>query len=188
MNLRSKAGRLRLRQRHEGAIIPTGAHKSGLCLILFDLEVPTPGSLSTENLEMLSALSLRSSRNIAGSVRRRLARQISLKADGYPVDFAFYPNFFSVSEQRVLLSAALQKLDMGESARTRRRQRGFARPDPSTASVEDLSLPDDYYTFEEVGYPGNEHDAAAKVAIGSFRWRHNTISRNARVFMAGRSS
>lgn len=81
-------------------------------------------------------------------------RQICLKADGLPVDFTFYPAFFSSSEQRLLLSTALEKLDMSEPRKVRRRQREFLASrtvcGPTTNTVDDLFLPDEYYTFEEV--------------------------------------
>lgn len=81
-------------------------------------------------------------------------RRISLKADNYPVDFSFYPEFFSAEEQRLLLTAALQKLDMIENRKIRRRQREFlASHSPSPlSSIEGVFLPDDYYTFQEVRF------------------------------------
>ena len=83
---------------------------------------------------------------------RYMRRCISLKADGYPADFTFYPNFFSHEEQRLLLLAALQKLDLTENRKVRRRQREFSasRKQEPLNSIEQVFLPDEYYTFEEV--------------------------------------
>lgn len=97
------------------------------------------------------------------AARRRLAvttshiprqtRSIALKADGYPQDFIFHPNFFSESEQRVILSAALQKLDRNESRQYRRRRQEYLAAHANTPSqdVHSLFLPDKYYSFEQVG-------------------------------------
>jgi hypothetical protein len=112
------------------------------------LTLVAPSLRPAERLTMLSSRGL--ARNILMRRRYDCVRGISLKSDGYPVDFEFYPNFFSHTEQRVLLSAALHKLNMAESGRMRRLQRGFSTPFPLPSSVEDLFLPDDCYTFEEV--------------------------------------
>ncbi|KIP08164.1 hypothetical protein PHLGIDRAFT_104744 [Phlebiopsis gigantea 11061_1 CR5-6] len=83
-----------------------------------------------------------------------ICRCISLKADGYPADFTFYPNFFSHEEQRLLLSAALHKLDMSENRKVRRRQRELLASGTLKLlnSIEQVFLPDEYYTFEEGHY------------------------------------
>lgn len=77
---------------------------------------------------------------------------ISLKADGLPADFSFYPEFFSVDEQRLLLNAALQKLDMVENRQVRRRQRELlaSRMVKRDSSIEEVFLPDQYYSFLDV--------------------------------------
>ena len=72
-----------------------------------------------------SALCANTRRLTSQTANLSLTRRISLKSDGYPVDMAFYPDFFSLEEQRVLLSASLQKLDMTESRKVRRRQKEF---------------------------------------------------------------
>ncbi|GJE95173.1 2OG-FeII-Oxy-2 domain-containing protein [Phanerochaete sordida] len=68
----------------------------------------------------------------------------------------FYPNFFSLKEQRVLLSASLEKLNASENRKSRRRQRDYlaSRAAPTPSSTEDLFLPDEYYTFEEGHFDG----------------------------------
>lgn len=79
-------------------------------------------------------------------------RFITLKADGYPKDFVFLPNFFSLPEQRLLLSAALDKLDKMETRQYRRRRKNYISGSPMTVSndVQDVFLPDEYYCFEKV--------------------------------------
>lgn len=81
-------------------------------------------------------------------------RRVSLKADGYPRDFTFLPNFYSPSEQRILLSAALQKLDALENRQYRRRRKEYLQQNPVIGrhgtSIQDGFLPDELYCFEEV--------------------------------------
>lgn len=78
------------------------------------------------------------------------------KAIPDPRDFTFLPGFFSLAEQRVLLTAALQKLDALESIQNRRRRKALfrtARPTllPNASNpLQDVFLPDEYYEFEEV--------------------------------------
>lgn len=86
----------------------------------------------------------------------QLRRGIALKADGYPTDMDFYPDFFSPEEQRILLSASLEKLNTNESRKFRRRQREYQASQPalSSSSVNDLFLPDEFYTFEEGHFDG----------------------------------
>ncbi|KAI0780747.1 hypothetical protein BD413DRAFT_499818 [Trametes elegans] len=93
--------------------------------------------------------------------RRTASRHLSTPA--LPRDFAFYPNFFTEHEQRVLLSAALRKLDAMESGRLRRRRREFLRssglqangnPDAANNTVQSLFLPDDLYDFQEGHFDG----------------------------------
>lgn len=81
-------------------------------------------------------------------------RLITLKADGYPKDFVFLPDFFSLHEQRLLLSAALDKLDKMESRQYRRRRKEYISGSPMRVSndVQDVFLPDEYYCFEKVSH------------------------------------
>lgn len=91
-------------------------------------------------------------------------RHYSPKADGYPLDFTFYPAFFSLPEQQLLLSTALEKLDMSEPRKVRRRQKEYITSrtarGPTANTVDDLFLPDEYYTFEEVRPKLSHADAA----------------------------
>ncbi len=81
-------------------------------------------------------------------------RRVGLKADGYPRDFIFLPNFYSPSEQRILLSAALQRLDSLETRQYRRRRKEHLsqslQTDSKSTSIQDVFLPDEFYCFEDV--------------------------------------
>ncbi|KAH9951957.1 hypothetical protein B0H21DRAFT_715040 [Amylocystis lapponica] len=88
------------------------------------------------------------------------ARWISSRPAVYPRDFDLFIDFLSTTEQRILLTAALHKLDSTGSRDFRRRRRGF-RPNQdvssmqdSSRSIESLFLPDEYYEFEEGHYDG----------------------------------
>ena len=72
-----------------------------------------------------------------------------------PPDFQWFPDFFSLSEQRALLTAALRKLDAGESRLLRRRRKEYALNGPKDdgSSVQSLFLPDELYDFQEVRLP-----------------------------------
>lgn len=79
--------------------------------------------------------------------RRALAsRAISTISD--TKDFTLWPTYFSDHEQRILLSAALRKLDQAESREMRRRRK--ASKLNAGSSIQDVFLPDSYYDFEEV--------------------------------------
>jgi alkylated DNA repair protein alkB family protein 7 len=71
-------------------------------------------------------------------------------------DFTLLPNFFSLTEQRVLLTTALQKLDAMDSIQSRRRRKITLRAGPPLLAsnisnpLHDCFFPDEYYQFEEV--------------------------------------
>ncbi|KAF7353616.1 2OG-FeII-Oxy-2 domain-containing protein [Mycena venus] len=75
-------------------------------------------------------------------------------------DFTFLPGFFSLAEQRVLLTTALRKLDAMESIQSRRRRKALLQTGlptlPPTASnpLQDCFLHNDCYEFEEGHYDG----------------------------------
>ncbi|KAF8558394.1 hypothetical protein OG21DRAFT_1455367 [Imleria badia] len=71
-----------------------------------------------------------------------------------PEDFTFFPRFFDIHEQRLLLTAALSQLDATESIRVRRLQVDYRARNPvsDSAPVEGLFLPDRCYTFHEGHY------------------------------------
>ncbi|KZT73560.1 hypothetical protein DAEQUDRAFT_743047 [Daedalea quercina L-15889] len=77
-----------------------------------------------------------------------------------PVDFQYFPAFFSTSEQSALLSAALRKLDATESRRFRRRRKELEQRSALSlyserpSSVQSLFLPDEYYDFQEGHFDG----------------------------------
>src|SRR5258707_11770335 len=75
-------------------------------------------------------------------------------------DFTFVPNFFNATEQRVLLAAALQKLDAMESRSMQRKRKNFIASQKGgqthkPGSLDAAFLPDKYYQFEEV--PQHSH-------------------------------
>ena len=70
-------------------------------------------------------------------------------------DFTFVPNFFNAKEQRVLLAAALQKLDAMDNRTVQRRRKNFIASQHGSwnhefESLSDIFLPDQCYQFEEV--------------------------------------
>lgn len=69
-----------------------------------------------------------------------------------PDGFTFLSKFFDTREQRLLLAAALSRLDATESIRVRRLQIDYRARNPilDSALVGDLFLPDRHYTFHEV--------------------------------------
>lgn len=82
-------------------------------------------------------------------------RHLSTPVVSLPEDFAFFPDFFTVDEQSVLLKAALRKLDGMESGKVRRRRREYLRGPAAAARatslspVQSLFLPDEFYDFQE---------------------------------------
>ncbi|KAJ7470273.1 hypothetical protein FB451DRAFT_1351938 [Mycena latifolia] len=90
-----------------------------------------------------------------------LRRSIATFHSALPIrDFAMYPGFFSLAEQRVLLTVALQKLDAMESIQNRRRRKALLRtrplilPPSASNPLHDAFLPDEYYEFEEGHFDG----------------------------------
>ncbi|KAJ4479477.1 hypothetical protein C8R41DRAFT_772031 [Lentinula lateritia] len=76
-----------------------------------------------------------------------------------PPDFHFIPDFFSVSEQRTLLSAALLRLDAAGSRRFQRRRKILLNALVSNCEgpPAEWFLPDDCYEFLEGHYDGVIH-------------------------------
>jgi alkylated DNA repair protein alkB homolog 7 len=93
-------------------------------------------------------------------LRHRLGLQRTFSASpnsdvvSYTRDFTLWPSFLSLSEQGVLLTAALQKLDFTDSTQTRRKRRKLCGSTPAlsvdTNSLQDLFFPEEYYDFEKV--------------------------------------
>ncbi|KAJ7445705.1 hypothetical protein B0H11DRAFT_2086455 [Mycena galericulata] len=77
-----------------------------------------------------------------------------------PKDLTLLLGFFSLPEQRVLLAAALQKLDAMESIQSRRRRKVLLRTPPpmllptTSNPLQDAFLPDNFYEFEEGHFDG----------------------------------
>ncbi|PCH38144.1 hypothetical protein WOLCODRAFT_136066 [Wolfiporia cocos MD-104 SS10] len=101
-------------------------------------------------------------RNIASSFLRTHTRCGSshVGVHALPQDLTFIPDFFSVSEQRILLTTALQKLNAAERRHFRQRRKQFcAKLKPTAASdsqetLHGIFLPDEYYDFQEGHYDG----------------------------------
>ncbi|KAJ7261324.1 hypothetical protein B0H12DRAFT_347990 [Mycena haematopus] len=88
-----------------------------------------------------------------------LKRAIEVGTSSFHRDFTFLPGFFSLAEQRVLLTTALRKLDAMESIQSRRRRKALKTSLPTlspTASnpLQDCFLHDHCYEFEEGHYDG----------------------------------
>jgi alkylated DNA repair protein alkB family protein 7 len=81
--------------------------------------------------------------------RRFNIRRISSFVTGHPPrDFQYFPEIFSLAEQKILLSAALKKLDATETRLFRKRKKALDAPRVQS-SPQDLFFPDDHYQFEE---------------------------------------
>ncbi|CAL1704994.1 unnamed protein product [Somion occarium] len=98
-----------------------------------------------------------------GSQLRTTRRSLSTVTASGPTTpsehFIFHPDFFSEREQKILLSASLEKLDAVESRDFRRRRKEYrskhsAQGDLVALRLEDIFLPDEYYCFEEGHYDG----------------------------------
>lgn len=131
-------------KRHEG-------HSTGVHNFRFRAEVHLRYPELSRFAMLRSAVRTNIPLKLAGKNALSLSRrQIYLKADRYPTDMSFHQDFFSAEEQRLLLVASLQKLDNTENRKVRRRQREFLASRPAATATEDLFLPNEYYTFEEV--------------------------------------
>lgn len=83
-----------------------------------------------------------------------LRRSSSMSSKRFPQGVQFWPTYFDVDEQKVLLQASLYKLDNSESIKSRKRRRMYLkalpvnRPEPT--EIQNIFLPDEYYEFQEV--------------------------------------
>jgi alkylated DNA repair protein alkB family protein 7 len=78
-------------------------------------------------------------------------RTATTSAAALPEGLQIFPEFLSLIEQRMLLSAALSRLDSTETKQTRKRRRDLLANHPREGgTIEDVFLPDAYYNFEEV--------------------------------------
>jgi len=85
---------------------------------------------------------------------KQLTRAAKIHSYSEEKHLRLLPDYFSVSEQRVLLEASLSVLDAKESRRSRKKRQLFLKsldPKQSKDNIESLFLPDEYYEFEEVG-------------------------------------
>ncbi|OBZ75433.1 hypothetical protein A0H81_04127, partial [Grifola frondosa] len=93
----------------------------------------------------------------SGFVTRHAIRRMSSMTIELPQDFTFFRDFFTIPEQRILLTAALRKLDLMDSRQLRRRRKDYsstAVESSQSDSIQSLFLPDEYYGFEEGHYDG----------------------------------
>ena len=95
--------------------------------------------------------------DVRASAKTLVRALASAPSERHRDHFAFHPDLFTVQEQQVLLTAALQKLDAVESRQFRQRRKQYmANANHGIASqltpqsVQGLFLPDEYYSFEEV--------------------------------------
>lgn len=64
--------------------------------------------------------------------------------------FSYYPSFFSLSEQRVLLRTALAKLDALDSRQLKIRRKAASAAAQIPSTIMDEFYSEDLYRFEEV--------------------------------------
>ncbi|KAH8106766.1 hypothetical protein BXZ70DRAFT_914975 [Cristinia sonorae] len=102
-----------------------------------------------------------SPRNLRVDVRRRTPASAPCYSTGILnlKDLSFHPNVFNDVEQKILLSASLQKLDDVESRQFRRRRKEFLANNHGIVSQVSNSpqswfFPDEYYNFEQGHYDG----------------------------------
>lgn len=101
---------------------------------------------------------------LRNTLKRSLSTFIDTKGHAPPKDFSLFTDVFSIVEQRVLLAAALQKLDAAESSKSRRRRNAFIRSKASSPlggalnTLNDIFLPDHCYQMEQGHYDGVIHN------------------------------
>ncbi|KAF9458671.1 hypothetical protein BDZ94DRAFT_1270194 [Collybia nuda] len=76
----------------------------------------------------------------------------------YTDDFTLWPTYFSGPEQRILLTAALRKLDRMDSRAARQQRKAYRLNTTCGSSLQHVFLPDAYYEFEEGHYDGVIHN------------------------------
>ncbi|KAF9068648.1 hypothetical protein BDP27DRAFT_1265911 [Rhodocollybia butyracea] len=85
---------------------------------------------------------------------KRLLSSLANFRGNLPSEFHFIPDFFSLSEQRTLLSAALLRLDATGSRRYQKKRKSYIASEGSSS----IFLPDGYYEFMEGHYDGVIHN------------------------------
>lgn len=102
--------------------------------------------------------------------------------------FTFWPSYFSKHEQKLLLSAALQRLDSMDTVKMRRLRSKHVSNLGDTDDIQNLFAPDDLYDFHEVHFMDqvfSERSIHTSV-IGSLRQRYTPLQRDAPDRMAHR--
>lgn len=99
------------------------------------------------------------SMNLSRSLARSLSTLVDIRgpATELPHDFNFYPGILGIQEQRILLGAALEKLNATESRQIRRHRAAVQEKQEREAleqptDILKLFLPDACYQFEEVRF------------------------------------
>jgi alkylated DNA repair protein alkB family protein 7 len=94
-------------------------------------------------------------RNIPAIIcsKRSLSQLAATKGSLVPEGFMLFSEFFDTREQRLLLTTALSQLDALEGKRVRKLQREHRAKNliSESSPLEGLFLPEQYYTFQEVG-------------------------------------
>ncbi|KAF8516923.1 hypothetical protein BU17DRAFT_92292 [Hysterangium stoloniferum] len=115
---------------------------------------------------------------LSAVVHRSYSTKISLEqlsqtsATVFPPGFTFLPHFLNDAEQRILLQAALQKLNEVGSREFKRKRKSISTNHEAVENINNLFLPDNYYEFEEGHYDG---------VITEYRethvtlWPHNSL-------------
>ncbi|KAG2020445.1 hypothetical protein CC2G_005786 [Coprinopsis cinerea AmutBmut pab1-1] len=98
---------------------------------------------------------------LAGCARRNSSKALSFNdlPSHVAPSFSFWPTFLSLSEQKVLLSASLQKLDSMDPVPLRRRRAKVLSKAPKQHSddLQNIFGPDELYDFHEGHYDGVIH-------------------------------
>jgi hypothetical protein len=118
-----------------------------------------------------------------------------------PPDFNLFPDIFTISEQKLLLSTCLQQLDVQESRLYRRRREKLSTSHPggnydisnANSPVAALFLPDEYYDFQDVLPSFLIHQLSRSRVltpgyVGTLRRRHTQLPRDASICLATRNS
>lgn len=119
------------------------------------------------------------------SFKRLLTSLARGRGDTLLSDFHFISDYFSVSEQRTLLSAALLKLDTTGSRRFQKKRKSYIdSPSKTVGPLSEMFLPDHCYEFLEVCALSMLSLLTLKFFEGSLRWCDSQLPGNASNFLA----
>ncbi|TFK29803.1 hypothetical protein FA15DRAFT_724744 [Coprinopsis marcescibilis] len=111
--------------------------------------------LSSNSLHLTPCLAARNLKSCNGLRSYSSHPKISGIPEYLATCFSFWPNFLSLSEQRLLLTAALQRMDSLDSPRAQRK-RSKLKPVHSD-EIQDIFAPDALYDFAEGHFDGVIH-------------------------------